>query len=316
MAKREVREDSRLRVVAIAAARECCDAWHFALHHAGSLTTGPLELRRHDRLPRLRGVVRTRLQALDLWPDGELLVVGEQMLHLDDIDLEAHLAREIGVVAGSITRFILSSAQVAELLGVPPTLDSATIQPTVEQDLCLGLPGDLDAGSMRAVAFAVAGVREMIRRATMVRAVSASAPLIAGDSVEDEGANTAPEVTTRPESPATVTRPRRNSAGGRSDTDAADRSRLSLPEVAALFGRSRMWIYRHVVGKIPSIRPPGSKVVWFNRVDVETLLAAWTVDVEEGREKVARLPRTHAHPDAATAAEAVQRWRLRGRSKS
>lgn len=258
-------------------------AYHFAMYQpSGRLITGPLDVR-HDGLPDLREV-RRRLDDV-AEPIDHLLVVAESIpmpsVDEDDLDLQAHLLVAFAGVGDRWTRLIMSPAQVATLLGIPAGLDSADVRRVAEQDLGLVLPADLDDGAVRALAFLVAGRREVQRRAAMVRVIAA--PLFAdtspAEAVDMSGGG---EVEEEPGVEGDYDEDQLARISGKPSTArptdrfalaaAPDATLLTVADVVALFQVSRSFAYS-LKCKIPHTKFGGLR---FRKADIEDYLATHT----------------------------------------
>lgn len=104
----------------------------------------------------------------------------------------------------------------------------------------------------------------------------------------------------------------RATQAGVSSTVLETRDLMTVDDVSRYVGRSRMWVYRHVRGKIPCVKPPGSRAVFYKRSDVEALVASWTAGVVEKSAVVIPITVARSRSRASSDVErSISRWGLR-----
>jgi predicted DNA-binding transcriptional regulator AlpA len=185
-------------------------------------------------------------------------------------------------------RVRLTIADVAGSLGLPTPPEADDVVEAAQATVG-GEAGALDFSRAWVVAVALAG-------AARARGELTVAPIF--------NPTIAPTV-------ATALNPKRVRAASASPPEPRDL--MTVQDIAKHVGKSKMWVYRHVRGRIPCVRPPGARSVFYKRSDIEALVASWTAGVVEKSSIVipitaARSSRSSTSSDVV---KSISRWGLR-----
>lgn len=260
--------------------------WTAAVHAGGHVTLVPLGV---DRLgqPDLRPLLDL-LAVDDRAGAGRVVVV---LPRLDDRDEQAFLSSHIRCSVTTPARMemlVLGDGEVTRLLDLPDgavgAFDPAALRPVIEQDLGVRLPADLDGSAVRAVAWLVAGKRELARRAAQVRVIGV--PRARGQQADPLAGPPTHEATNVGTSAAgeSESTPQAHMPGSTAEGASQRRGRRPLPrlepgalppesllsvtEIMQLYGVSRSYVYG-LRGQVPCFRFGGLR---FRRCDLEAFL--------------------------------------------